>query len=118
MIELTDAARTELDGYFAEKEKAAIRIYLASGGCSGPRLALALDEAADTDEKYSCAGYDFIVDKDLAQEAGKMTVDMTYMGFQIQSGLKLPEGGGCGCGSGGDSACGSGCGSDGGSCCS
>ncbi len=32
MVELTDAARQQLDGYFADKEKASIRIYLSSGG--------------------------------------------------------------------------------------
>jgi len=118
MVELTDSARTELDGYFAEHDKACIRIFLASGGCSGPRLALALDEPAETDEKYVCNGYDFIVDKSLAQEAGTMTVDMTYMGFQVHSDLKIPQGGGCGCGSSAEGACGSGCGSDsGGGCC-
>lgn len=109
MVELTDAARSELDGYFADKEKSPIRIYLTSGGCSGPRLALALDEAGEADATFPCDGYEFIVDKALAEEAGKMTVDMTYMGFQIASGLNLPQGG-CSCGS-------SGCGSDSGSCC-
>jgi hypothetical protein len=32
MVELTDAARQQLDGYFADKEKNPIRIYLSSGG--------------------------------------------------------------------------------------
>lgn len=32
MVELTDAAKSQLDGYFADKEKAPIRIYLSSGG--------------------------------------------------------------------------------------
>lgn len=32
MVELTDAARQQLDGYFADKEKAPIRIYLSAGG--------------------------------------------------------------------------------------
>jgi len=32
MIELTEAARQQLDGYFADKEKNPIRIYLATGG--------------------------------------------------------------------------------------
>lgn len=45
MLTLTDAAQKELEGFFADREKATVRIYLAPGGCSGPRLALALDEA-------------------------------------------------------------------------
>ena len=32
MLELTEAARKELEAYFAGKEKSAIRVYLAPGG--------------------------------------------------------------------------------------
>lgn len=32
MVELTENAKSQLDGYFAEKEKSPIRIYLSSGG--------------------------------------------------------------------------------------
>jgi iron-sulfur cluster assembly protein len=32
MIDVTDAAREQLDGYFADKDKTPIRIYLSSGG--------------------------------------------------------------------------------------
>lgn len=32
MIELTDSAKTQLDGYFTDKEKSPIRVFLASGG--------------------------------------------------------------------------------------
>ncbi len=81
MVEITEAARRELDGYFADKEKAPIRIYLSAGGCSGPRLALALDEAKDTADLFEAGGYQFIVDKDLAVQAAPMRVDMSYMGL-------------------------------------
>jgi len=114
MVEITEAARRELDGYFADKEKAPIRIYLSAGGCSGPRLALALDEAKDTDDQFDVEGYNFIVDKELAAQAAPMRVDMSYMGFTVQSSLQLGDGG-CGC-SGGSCSSGS-CGTAG-SCCS
>jgi Fe-S cluster assembly iron-binding protein IscA len=114
MVEITEAAHRELDGYFADKEKAPIRIYLSAGGCSGPRLALALDEAKDTDDLFEAGGYQFIVDKDLAVQAAPLRVDMSYMGFSVQSSLEL-GGGGCGC-SGGSCSSGS-CGTPG-SCCS
>jgi Fe-S cluster assembly iron-binding protein IscA len=114
MVEITEAARRELDGYFADKEKAPIRIYLSAGGCSGPRLALALDEAKDTDDQFDVDGYNFIVDKELSAQAAPMRVDMSYMGFTVQSSLQLGDGG-CGCSGG---ACSSGsCGTPG-SCCS
>ena len=32
MIEVTEAANKQLEGYFADKEKTPIRIYLATGG--------------------------------------------------------------------------------------
>jgi iron-sulfur cluster assembly protein len=32
MLTLTETAKTQLDGYFADKEKTPIRIYLATGG--------------------------------------------------------------------------------------
>lgn len=34
MLTLTDAAQKELEGFFADREKATVRIYLAPGGCS------------------------------------------------------------------------------------
>lgn len=114
MVEITEAARRELDGYFADKEKAPIRIYLSSGGCSGPRLALALDEPSDADDSFDVQGYQFIVDKELAAQAAPMRVDMSYMGFTVHSSLELGGGGGCGC-SGGSCSSGS---CTPGSCCS
>jgi hypothetical protein len=56
---------------------------------------LALDEPKDSDEKFDASGYMFIVDKELSLEAGPMKVDMTYMGFTVQSSLAL-GGGSCG----------------------
>ena len=44
MVSMTDTARAELDNYFADKQKAPIRVYLNKGGCCGPSLTLALDE--------------------------------------------------------------------------
>ena len=38
MLTLTDAAQKELEGFFADREKATVRIYLAPGGCSGRAL--------------------------------------------------------------------------------
>ena len=104
MVELTDKARQELDAYFADKEKSPIRIFLAPGGCSGPRLSLALDEAQDTDETYTYDGYTFVVEKGLAGEGQPFTVDMSYMGFVVDSKLEL--GGGGSCSTGGCSGCG------------
>ncbi len=102
MLVLTETAREEIEKYFADKEKAPIRIFLASGGCSGPSLSLALDEPADTDEKGEVEGFTFIMNKELYDEAKPLTLDMGPMGFQVLSSLQLQSEGGC---SGGCSGC-------------
>lgn len=68
MIKLSDSAKKELDAYFEGKDKGTIRVFLAPGGCSGPRLALALDDAGDEDEKEEVAGYTFCINKDLLSQ--------------------------------------------------
>lgn len=119
MLELTAAARQELDAYFSDKDKTPIRVYLAPGGCSGPRLGLALDDAKPDDEVIALeGGLTFLVEKELFAAAKPITVDASAGGFAVSSSLQF-AGGGCGCSSGcgstGDSGS-SGCGS-GGSCC-
>jgi len=56
---------------------------------------LALDEPKDNDDSFDVEGYTFLVEKDLMAKAQPITVDLTYMGFQVQSNLEL-GGGGCG----------------------
>jgi len=55
---------------------------------------LALDEPKDNDDVFKVDGYTFLVEKELMAQAKSMTIDLTYMGFQITSSLEL--GGGCG----------------------
>ncbi len=113
MLELTANAKNELDAYFEKKTKQSVRIYIAPGGCAGPRLSLALDEPNANDETYVADGYTFCLEKPLAKQATYLRVDITHMGFVVDSDIQLPSGGGCGssCGTGG-SSCGTG-----GSCC-
>ena len=100
MVNITENALNELNSYFADKEKSPIRVYLAPGGCSGPMMSLALDEPNDSDEVMEQEGYKFVVDKDLYEKAKPISIDMTPMGFTVNSSLEL--GGGCG-------SCGGGC---------
>ena len=109
MIHLTDNAVSELDAYFADKPKSPIRIYLAPGGCAGPRLALALDEANDADEVVTQGDYTLVMEKQLYAQAQPLSIDVSHMGFSVESSLQL--GGGCGSGCG--SSCGSGSSSSG-----
>ena len=106
MFELTDAARKELDAFFKDKKKETIRIY-AANGCSGPRLALALDEPNEQqDVLEEREGFAFCMDKELLAQVEGVKIDMTYMGFAVipTVPLPVPEGGG-GC-----AGCGGGCG--------
>lgn len=96
MFTLTDSAKAQLDSYFADKEKSSIRIFLSNGGCSGPRLSLALDDPTDSDDVFPVEGYSFLVEKELMAKAAPLTVDLSPMGFEIASSLEL-GGGGCGC---------------------
>ncbi len=104
MVELTDNARKELDNYFTENEKAPIRVFLHPGGCSGPALALALDEPTDNDEVFDLDGLTIVVEKQLHASADPITIDMSEMGFSISSSLQLPQ-----AGAGGWPSCGGGC---------
>ena len=106
MIEVTTIAQQQLNEYFADKEAQPIRIYLTSGGCSGPRLMLALDEPGEGDEVMETGGLTYVMDKDLYAQAKPLTVDLGPMGFEIASSLEL--GGGC-CPSGGCSSGSCGC---------
>lgn len=98
MIEMTDAARKELEEYFKDKERGDIRIYLAPGGCSGPRLALALDNPTDDDDVQEVGGFKFCISKKLEGDTGNISIDLTDMGFNVvpEKELPMPEGGGCG----------------------
>lgn len=99
MIHVTDVAKKELDAFFADKEKGTIRVFLAPGGCSGPRLSVALDDAKDGDKTFESAGYDFCIEENLLDQVKSVTIDLTYTGFVISPEVPLPYAGGCsGCG--------------------
>lgn len=104
MIEVSDAACRELDAYFDGKEKEPIRICLAPGGCSGPRLGLALDAPGKADEVFVEKDYVFCINKELLTVLKSVKLDFSDQGFSIESGE--------GFGGGGCTACQGGCGSD------
>lgn len=105
MLSVSENAVKELNEFFSDKEKSPIRIYLAPGGCSGPRLALALDAPGDADQTFDEAGYNFCVEKDLLTQTGDISIDVNYMGFAVESANSMGGGGCCGCASSG--SCGS-----------
>ncbi|XPV76767.1 MAG: IscA/HesB family protein [Desulfovibrio sp.] len=113
MVIISPEAINSLREYFGDKEKETVRIYLANGGCAGPRLALALDKETDLDVVYDVQDLKFTVEKELLEATGKISVDASVHGFNIESENPVaPAGGGCGsCGCGGDTGggCGGGC---------
>lgn len=104
MFDVSDTASRELDAFFEEKEKSPIRVYLSPGGCSGPRLALALDTPNDTDTVFDAKGYSFCINSELMAQAKNVTIDFSDIGFTVSSDLQFGSGtsGGCsgctGCG--------------------
>ncbi len=96
MITLSDEACNELEEFFAAKEKSPIRVFMAQG-CSGARLALALDPATDEDKTFINNDFTFVVNEELLTTTGAITITLTDMGFEVSSENPLPNmGGGCG----------------------
>lgn len=96
MITLSDEAREELEEFFSAKEKSPIRVFMARG-CSGSRLALALDPATDEDKTFVNNDFTFVINEDLLNTTGAIAITLTDMGFEVNSENPLPNtGGGCG----------------------
>jgi iron-sulfur cluster assembly accessory protein len=111
MFEITDLAASNLRAYLDQnKVDSAIRIALMQGGCSGPSLGLALDEAKASDKVFEEGTLKFLVDGDLLDRCGTVKVDFIdagyRSGFAITSANSLGTGGGC-CSGG---SCGGSCG--------
>ena len=104
MFVVTENAKKELDAFFADKDKTPVRVFMASGGCSGPRLALALDEQRDNDQIFDEQNLQFCIDRALLEQTRGVTIDAGQMGFIVES-VEPLAGGGDGCAS--CSSCGS-----------
>jgi len=64
-------------------------------------LALALDEAKNSDMVFEVGGHKYIADNEFLKAATPVHIDFNEMGFKVSSSLDLssPNGGGCsGCG--------------------
>jgi iron-sulfur cluster assembly accessory protein len=119
-ITLTDKAITELKDLMASQEKAdaALRVWVAGGGCSGLSYGMALDDGQpeEGDNVYSQDGVKVYVDPLSLQYMDGSTVD--YVDDVLGGGFKIENPNAtqsCGCGSSfqaeGDEAAGGGCGS-------
>lgn len=112
MIEVTELAQEKLLEYLKVNSiTSPVRIALMQGGCSGPALGLALDEAKSDDLVTSFDALTFLVENKLLDVCGSISVDFLESGdrsgFSISSSNPLPgAGGGCSSGSCGSSGCG------------
>lgn len=105
MIKVSESAQEQVKAYFDRKAVQPVRIFVSSGGCGGPSLAMALDEVKDNDAVFTYGDIDYIMEKTLLSQAQPVTVDYSGMGFRLDSSLEL--GGGCGSCSSTGSCCGS-----------
>ncbi len=91
-----------------ERIKVQSGFFLAPGGCSGPRLALALDDAGDEDEKKRWQDIPSALTSDLLSQIKSAEIDLTSTWIlQSRPEVPLPAGSGGGCG-----GCCGGCGSN------
>ena len=68
---------------------------------------MALDEPNDNDETFSVNGFTFVMEKDLKKSAGRIAIDISYMGFVVSSENSVGAGSGKGsCSSCSTSSCG------------
>lgn len=103
MFSVTEKAGAELKKILANvnDDIKSIRIFLEDGGCAGPSLGMALDEAAQNDEVFNEEGITFLIDKLLFAEVKPLAVDFVSgpqgTGFILSSSLKSACGSGCSC---------------------
>ncbi len=129
MITLSERAVTELRELMKqENTEAALRVWVAGGGCSGLSYGMALDDGApeEGDQIFEQDGMKVVIDTlSLSYMSGASVdyvEDVLGGGFKIEnpnatsscgcgSSFKTEgeaSGGGCGCGSGGGGGCGCG----------
>jgi iron-sulfur cluster assembly protein len=105
MVEVTPQASEAIKAIMAEKNmEGTLRIFMQQG-CGGAQLALGIDEVRPSDDSYEADGLTYVVDKELGNITGKLTLDYVneaaQAGFTISSEKPLPAPqGGCDCGSG------------------
>ncbi|SCY37271.1 IscA/HesB family protein [Desulfoluna spongiiphila] len=92
MFTVTEAAQNEIARYFENRTPAPIRVFLNSGGCGGPQLAMAVDQQNDGDTLFTIDGMAYIIDTELLNQAQPLVVDFKDVGFKLSSSLKLSSG--------------------------
>lgn len=100
MIEVTELAQTKLREYMEQNNLTSplLRVALVSMGCAGSSLSLVIDEKKDTDDVSEYGDLTVLIEKDLLEKCGSVTVDYlesgSQAGFTINSANPV-GGGGC-----------------------
>ena len=103
MIEISKAALDEVLKVLKDKgSENSIRIYVAGHGWAGPSLGLALDEAKDTDKTEEKDNVVFIMEQNLHDQMGDISIDFQKnpwgsAGFVIKPVNASNECGSCSC---------------------
>jgi iron-sulfur cluster assembly accessory protein len=108
MIQVTEKASQSIKTFMEERRlDSPLRIVLQAGGCCGSSLRLVLDEAKDGDERHEVDGLTYLIEQDLADQSGEVTIDYVdnghQQGFVVSAANPLADSGDCG------GSCGSGC---------
>lgn len=90
MIEVSEKAQEKIDSYIKENSvEAPIRIQVTEGCCSSSYLGMAVDEFKETDNRYVANGVTYVIDKELIEQIGSVTIDFVekdgMFWFQIDS---------------------------------
>ncbi len=99
MLTITKAAQNEVNKFFEQHNKGAIRIFLHEGGCGGPQLAMGVDEKKKDDQSFAIGGVEYLIETKLLKDAQPLEIDFAQAGFKITSNLALGGGGCSGCSS-------------------
>lgn len=104
MLEVSQVANQNIKSIMADKSlSGAVRIF-AQQGCGGAQLALGTDEVRDNDAQVDVDGVTYVIDKDLSEAVGAVSLgfveDGAQPGFTISSEKPLVMEGGCSCGGG------------------
>jgi Fe-S cluster assembly iron-binding protein IscA len=91
MIDVTLAAQDQVLAYFEGKESKSVRIFL-NNGCGGAQLAMAVDEKTPKDKVFEYKGVEYVMDRELLDQAKPVRVDYSNNGFRLESSLKLSSG--------------------------
>lgn len=91
MLTLSERAVKELNAFFADRERSAIRVYLTPPACAGQELVLALDTPdEEKDHVLEVEGFQFCVDRELMEAMQGVSIDLTPLGFEVTPAVELP----------------------------